>query len=119
MEYGTAQRALLGVSILNVSPELSDQLGYELPVEQGVYIGSVNEKSGGEEAGLKQGDIIISLDGKVTNSVATLQEMVARKRPGDKVEVEYLRDGKANKTKVTLKNFSGTTDIVKKVIPKT
>ncbi|SFB19099.1 S1C family serine protease [Algoriphagus aquimarinus] len=119
MQYGTAQRALLGVSILNVSPELSDQLGYELPVEQGVYIGSVNEKSGGEEAGLKQGDIIISLDGKVTNSVATLQEMVARKRPGDKVEVEYLRDGKANKTKVTLKNFSGTTDIVKKVIPKT
>lgn len=119
MQYGTAQRALLGVSILNVSPELSDQLGYELPVEQGVYIGSVNEKSGGEEAGLKQGDIIISLDGKVTNSVATLQEMVARKRPGDKVEVEYLRDGKANKTNVTLKNFSGTTDIVKKVIPKT
>ncbi|MFC5624417.1 S1C family serine protease [Algoriphagus winogradskyi] len=119
MQYGTAQRALLGVNIQNVSPELADYLDTEFPVEQGVYIGGVNENSAGEEAGLKIGDIIISVDGRVTNNVANLQEMVARKRPGDKVEVEYIRDGKTYKAKATLKNFSGTTDIVEKVIPKT
>lgn len=119
MQYGTAQRALLGVSIWDVSPELADGLGIELPVEQGVYIRSVNENSGGEEAGLKAGDIIISVDSRVTNNVASLQEMVARKRPGDEVEVEYIRDGKTFKTKATLRNFSGTTGIVEKIIPKT
>ncbi len=119
MEYGTVQRGLLGVSINNVSPELAESLGTEFPVEQGVYVGSVNENSGGEEAGLKAGDIIIGVDGVVTNNVANLQEMVARKRPGDQVEVEYIRDGKTYKTNATLKNFAGDTEIVIKEIPKT
>ncbi len=119
MNYGTVQRGLLGVNIQDISPELGEYLGKEFPVEQGVYIGGVNENSGGKEAGLKEGDIIIGVDGRTTNSVANLQEMVARKRPGDKVEVEYIRDGKTYKTTATLKNFAGDTDIVKKVIPKT
>lgn len=119
MQYGTAQRALLGVGILDVSQDLAEGLGVDFPVEQGVYIRSVNENSGGEEAGLKTGDIIIGVDGRATNNVANLQEMVARKRPGDVVEVEYIRDGETYKTKATLRNFAGTTDIVEKVIPKT
>ena len=119
MQYGTAQRALLGVGILDVSQELAEGLGVDFPVEQGVYIRSVNENSGGDEAGLKTGDIIVGVDGRATNNVANLQEMVARKRPGDKVEVEYIRDGETYKTEATLKNFAGTTDIVEKVIPKT
>ena len=119
MQYGTAQRALLGVNIQNVSPELADYLDKEFPVEQGVYVGSVNENSAGADAGLKPGDIIVGVDGRVTNNVANLQEMVARKRPGDKIEVEYIRNGETYKAKATLKNFSGTTDIVEKVIPKT
>lgn len=118
MQYGTAQRALLGVGILDVSQELAEGLGVEFPVEQGVYIRSVNENSGGEDAGLLTGDIIISVDGRVTNNVANLQEMVARKRPGDKVEVEYIRDGKKKKTNATLKNFAGTTEVVEKIVPK-
>ncbi|SFT90982.1 Do/DeqQ family serine protease [Algoriphagus locisalis] len=119
MKYGTAQRALLGVNIQNVSPELADYLDKEFPVEQGVYVGGVNENSAGEDAGLKPGDIIIGVDGRMTNNVANLQEMVARKRPGDEIEVEYIRDGETYKVKATLKNFSGTTDVVEKVIPKT
>ncbi|WP_026955437.1 S1C family serine protease [Algoriphagus vanfongensis] len=119
MKYGAVQRGLLGVSIQDVSPELAQSLNTEFPVEQGVYIGSVNANSGGEEAGLQAGDIIVGIDGRDITSVAVLQEMVARKRPGDQVEVKYLRDGKSMETKATLKNFSGDTEIVKKVIPKT
>ena len=119
MEYGTVQRGLLGVSIQNVSPELQDALELDFPVQQGVYIGGVNENSGGEEAGLEPGDIIIGIDGKETLSVANLQELVARKRPGDQVEVEYIRGEKTYKTKATLKNFAGDTKIIKKEIPKT
>jgi serine protease Do len=119
MEFGTVQRGLLGVNIIDISPELGEYLGKDFSVDQGVYIRGVNENSGGAEAGLKEGDIIIGVDGRKTNTVANLQEIVARKRPGDKVEVEYLRDGKTIKSKATLKNFAGDTDIVKKVIPKT
>lgn len=119
MKYGAVQRGLLGVSIQSVSPELADYLDKKFPVDQGVYVGGVNENSAGKAAGLKEGDIIISVDGRAVNNVSMLQEMVARKRPGDKVEVEYIRDGKTSKTTATLKNFSGDTNIVKKEVPKT
>jgi len=118
MKYGAVQRGLLGVQIQNVSPELADYLDKKFPVEQGVYVGGVNENSAGKEAGIKEGDIIISIDGKAVNNVAMLQEMVARKRPGDKVEVEYIREGNTSKTTATLKNFSGDTNIVKREVPK-
>lgn len=118
MKYGAVQRGLLGVNIQTVSPELADILDKKFPVEQGVYIGGVNENSAGKEAGLKEGDIIIGVDGKVVNNVAMLQELVARKRPGDKVEVEYIREGKTSKVTATLKNFSGDTNIVKREVPK-
>ena len=114
LKYGAVQRGLLGVQIQNVSPELADYLGKKFPVEQGVYVGGVNENSAGLAAGLKEGDIIVGIDGKAVISVANLQEMVALKRPGDKVEVSYLRDGKTLKTTATLKNFAGDTNIVKR-----
>jgi serine protease Do len=116
MNFGTVQRGLLGVNIQNVSPELGEFLKKDFPVEQGVYVGGVNENSGGKEAGLKEGDIIIGVDGKSVTNVANLQELVARKRPGDRVEVEYIREGKTYKTTATLKNFSGDTSIVKKEV---
>lgn len=119
LEHGAVQRGLLGVRIQNVSPELADYLDTSFPVEQGVYVGEVNENSAGQVAGLKKGDIIIALDGKTVNNVANLQELVARKRPGDKIDVEYIRDGKTSKTTATLKNFSGDTNIVKREVPKT
>lgn len=119
MEYGAVQRGLLGVTIRDVSPELEDELNVELPVDQGVYINGVNPSSGGEEAGLKPGDIIVGVDGRETTSVSILQEMVARKRPGDKVNVEYIRDGKRMETVATLKNFDGNTNIVEKEVKKT
>ncbi|GAB3217925.1 trypsin-like peptidase domain-containing protein [Algoriphagus aestuariicola] len=119
MKYGAVQRGLLGVQIQSLSPELADYLDKTFPVEQGVYVGGVNENSAGQEAGLKEGDIIIAIDGKRVNNVANLQELVARKRPGDKIEVEYMRDGDTKKANATLKNFSGDTNIVKREVPKT
>jgi serine protease Do len=118
LEYGTVQRGLLGVSIQDVSPELEDRISEKLFTSRGVYVAGVNAGSGGEEAGLKTGDVIIGIDGIETNNVAKLQEMVARKRPGDKVEVKYLRKGKEAKATATLKNLSGDTNIVKVVPPK-
>jgi serine protease Do len=118
LEFGAVQRGLLGVQIRDVSPELEEYIGEKIEVSRGVYIMDINEGSGGEEAGLKKGDIIIGVDGVETFNVAKLQEMVARKRPGDKVEVSYLRNGKEQTTTATLRNISGDTKIVRKEAPR-
>lgn len=118
LEFGAVQRGLLGVQIRDVSPELEETLNEKLYTSKGVYVVDVNEGGGGADAGLKAGDVIIGVDGVETNNVAKLQEMVARKRPGDKVEVKYLRKGKEAKTTAMLKNISGDTKIVKKEPPK-
>jgi serine protease Do len=117
LEFGAVQRGLLGVQIRDVSPELEEFLGEKLGVARGVYVAEVNAGSGGEAAGIKKGDIIIGVDGTEIYNVAKLQEMVARKRPGDKVDVEYLRSGKKYTTTATLKNISGDTNVIRKELP--
>lgn len=109
-EHGIVQRGLLGVQIRDVTAELSKELN--LSVVRGIYVAGVTERSGAIEAGLEKGDVIIEVDGVEVNTSAQLQERIARKRPGDKVEVVYLRNGKERNTKVELKNRLGTTELV-------
>ena len=109
-EHGIVQRGLLGVQIRDVTAELAKE--ENLSVVRGIYVAGVTEKSGAIEAGLEKGDVIIQVDGVQVNTSAQLQERIARKRPGDKVEVVYLRNGKERNTKVELKNRLGTTELV-------
>jgi serine protease Do len=119
LEYGAVQRGLLGVSIIDLNADLEERIGEKVNASRGVYVAGVNEGSGGEEAGLKKGDVIIGIDGFTTYTTSALQERVARKRPGDQVEVKYLRNGKELTTTATLKNISGDTRVVIKEQPKT
>lgn len=112
IEFGAVQRALLGVSIGNVNADLAEEEG--LSTNRGVYVSAVNEGSAADEAGLKQGDVIVEIGELPINTVAQLQESIAKNRPGDKVEVTYLRDGELNKAMATLKNSMGTTKVVAK-----
>ncbi|WP_291723761.1 Do family serine endopeptidase [Bernardetia sp.] len=109
-EHGIVQRGLLGVQIRDVTAELAKQ--EDLSVVRGIYIAGVTENSGAIEAGLEKGDVIIEVDGVQVNTSAQLQERIARKRPGDKVEVVYLRAGKEKSANVELKNRLGTTELV-------
>jgi S1-C subfamily serine protease len=59
------------------------------------------------------GDIILKINGTAVNSTPALQEQVARNRPGDKITVTYLRDGRLKDVSVTLKNKNGGTNFVK------
>ncbi|GGF22376.1 Do family serine endopeptidase [Echinicola rosea] len=113
LEYGAVQRGLLGIQIQDVSVA-KQYLDLDTKANQGVYVDKVNEDSGADEAGLQKGDIIIQVDGVQTTNVSKLQEMVARKRPGDKVDLKFLRNGEEHEATATLKNISGTTKVVKK-----
>ena len=110
-EYGQVQRALLGVSIGDVTASVAEK--YKLDKIEGVFIGKVNENSAAEEAGIKNEDVIISINGIPVNSTSQLQEQVSKHRPGDIVKVLIKRDNKSKPFNVTLRNMHGDTEIVK------
>lgn len=110
VEYGSVQRALLGISIQDVNAQLADS--QDLDVVKGVYVGEVYPNTAAKAAGLERGDVIIAIDGSDVQNVAELQELVAVNRPGDEVLVRYIRDGARKETRAILRNSEGNTDIV-------
>ncbi|MCB0558507.1 MAG: trypsin-like peptidase domain-containing protein [Lewinellaceae bacterium] len=103
-EFGEVQRAVLGVGISEVTDDIAARL--VLPVVAGVYITNVSGESSAAEAGLRSGDVIISINGVKTNSVPEMQEQVALFRPGDRISLEFYREGrKYRRDNVTLKSL--------------
>lgn len=111
IEHGIVQRAVLGIVIVNVNdPHLEEDID-EL---KGVYVNAVNENSAAEESGLKKGDIILEINNTEVANVAELQDLVARHRPGDEIDVTYKRDGEIKTISAKLKNLDNEIKIVKK-----
>jgi len=109
-EFGEVQRALIGVNITDVDPDIADK--QNLSEIKGVLITRVLDDGSARDAGLKENDVIIKLDGQAVNTVAELQEQVGKHRPGDKATVTYLRNGKETSVTLTMKNISGNTSVV-------
>ena len=78
-----------------------------------MYVGSVADRSSAREAGLQEGDVITAIDGKPTDNSASLQEQMAKHRPGDTVKVNYVRDNKNYEVNVKLLNPQGSTAVTK------
>jgi Do/DeqQ family serine protease len=91
MEFGNVQRGILGVEGSELTGNYSKELG--IKDTEGFYINKVNKNSGAEKAGLKKGDIIKKLDNQKISSYAELSGFINTKRPNDKVNVTYERDG--------------------------
>ncbi|EFM01958.1 MAG: Do family serine endopeptidase [Hoylesella marshii] len=116
-QYGTVQRALLGIQGTDVHNYIDQQKeqGKEvnLGTNDGIYIAKVDADGAGADAGLAEGDIITTVDGKKVSKMAELQEIMAGKRPGDKITLSYLHNKKTVERTVTLKNAQGNTKVVK------
>ncbi len=109
-DYGKVQRGLLGVFIDEVNSERARDLGLE--AVEGVFITRVSPGGGAEDAGLRKGDVIISINGVKTRTLPEMQEQVGRYRPGNTITVEYIRRGETRHATVTLKNKSNSTAII-------
>ena len=105
LNYGVVQRGWLGVTIASVNSELAKQ--HDLSVHEGAYISSFAENSAAREAGLKEGDVVVKIDGLRIPTSAALIETIGRHRPGDKLELTVNRQGKEMVYNVTLKNKNG------------
>ncbi len=112
IEYGEVQRAILGVEITDVTAELAARERVEKI--EGVFVARVREDGAARKAGIKEKDIIISIDDTRVNSSAELQETVSKYRPGQEVKVVVKRDGNLKQFNLILRNLEGSTEVLKK-----
>jgi membrane-associated protease RseP (regulator of RpoE activity) len=99
------------VQIQEVDAKLASEK--KLNTLNGVYIQGLTAGSAAAQAGLKMGDIITKINGISVNTSSQLQEQVARFRPGDKIKVNYTREGAAGEVTAILRNATGTTSVVR------
>ncbi len=108
-EFGEVQRAFLGVNIEDLDGEIAREIG--LPNADGVRVTRVNNNGAAADAGLKAGDIIIGLNNSRVRRTPELQEFVGRFRPGDRISVEYWRNGTKYNASVLLKDSNNNTGV--------
>lgn len=110
--YGYVQRGYLGVQVTEVDANVARQTGAR--EIKGLYVAKVMSDCAAERAGIRQGDIILRVAGKEVNTFAEMMEELGIFTPGDEVDVDYVRNGKADVVKVKLLNSNGNTSIIRK-----
>lgn len=116
-KYGTVQRAVLGIrggDVLNyINAQKEEKKDVDLGTNEGVYVAEVTEGSSAAAAGIVKGDVITEADGKKITKMSELQELLSKKRPGEKVTLTYLHNKSKHSKTVTLKNAQGNTKVIK------
>ena len=102
IEFGTVQRALLGIELENVGSALAEDL--DLPSADGVHVRGVGPNSAAADAGLAAGDVIVRIEDVTIRDVPALKETIGRFRPGEAVRLTYFRDGRLSTVRAVLKN---------------
>jgi serine protease Do len=101
IKEGKVLRGYIGVNISMVDQTMANALG--LKEASGVLVNNLVKGGAGESAGLREGDVILSVNGKPVNAPNELQTLVATHHPGDVITLQVYRDGKTTEKKVTLK----------------
>lgn len=112
MEYGAVQRAILGVTIQDLTAELAQEKNIDHI--EGVYVTGLRPEGAARNAGVRVGDVILSINDIRVNSGAELQEQISRYRPNDRVKVVVRRNGELKQFDVVLRNMEGSTEIVRR-----
>ena len=111
-QYGTVQRAVLGISYEELNAEKAKE--HKITATKGgIYVAKVSDESAAMEAGIKEGDVIVKLNGVDVKNSGEMQEEMSKLRPGDKATISFYRDNKLKTTTVTFKNDQGNTNITK------
>ncbi|MDD4515319.1 Do family serine endopeptidase [Massilibacteroides sp.] len=111
-QYGTVQRAVLGVMIQDPA-NVEEEKKKDVKVLEGAYVASFAERSTAKEAGIEEGDVIIAVNDVKIKSSNALQEQISKYRPGDKVKVKVNRKGTEKTFTVELRNAQGSTKVIK------
>lgn len=110
IQYGEPQRGFLGVSIAEMNADLAEETG--LDEIKGVYLAKVMENGSAAMAGIKEGSVVLEIEGQEVNSTAELMSKVAQHRPGEIIDVKVFYDGDIENYSLTLRNVYGNTKII-------
>jgi serine protease Do len=113
-KYGEVQRALLGVMMQTVNDSIAKVK--KLDKIEGAYVKSTSEDGAARKAGIREGDIIVSIDGNSIKGSSQLQEQIGKYSPGNEVSVGYIRNGELKTAKIVLRNLKGDTSIIKEPV---
>lgn len=116
IEYGTVQRAYLGVIIRDIDAEYARQ--NNIKTLNGIYVNDVLPGGAAADADIRPGDVIIKIQDKAVNKISEFQEQLSKYRPGDKIKITVLRKDKQLEIDVLLKNKYNQTSIIKKENPR-
>ena len=115
-KYGNVQRAMIGIQGSDVNAYVDNEKEKDNEVDlgtmEGIYIAKVIDDGAAADAGLKEGDVITHIDGQKVKTFGELQNIIAQKRPGDKITINYLRNKSKKSATLTLKNEKGNTKVV-------
>jgi serine protease Do len=106
IRYGRVRRPAVGIQVSNVTPE--DAEVYRLERIEGVVIQDFPGDSPAREAGLRQGDVIVAVDGTRVQRVGQFQRLIATRRPGESVALDVIRYGDRRRVAVRLSEAPGT-----------
>lgn len=111
LQFGSLQRAYLGVSVREVTEEVAER--EDLDILSGVYVAALEPGGGAEKVGIKVGDVILSVNDLPVDTYSQLIGVIGQYRPGDVVDVKVSRGGDKMDFKVTLVNMHGNVEVMK------
>lgn len=111
LNFGEIQRAYIGIQIRDIDATFAEELG--LDKVKGIYVAGVVENGGAYDAGIREGDVIVSVDNVTINTVSELMGTIGQHNPGEAIKVDISRDNEILAYTVILKNEEGTTAIIK------
>lgn len=101
MQFGSVQRAMLGVSMMELTDKLAEQAGIKGNFS-GVYVPEVQNGGAAWQAGMRDGDVMLEIDGNVVKTPSDVQAKINGYKPGDKVAIKIVRNGGEKMLDVTL-----------------
>ena len=115
IQFGEVKRGLLGIKGMEMSADIAK--AFKLNVQRGAFVSEVLPNSGSAKAGVKSGDVIVSLNDKPLSSFAELRSRIATTEPGAKVKLGLIREGKPLTVEVTLDKSTSSSASAEQISP--
>ncbi len=116
IQYGQVQKAFTGLEVRNIDQETVEQFSLTTDNYAGALITEVQGGSDAQKLGLRPGDVIRKVNEDLVSSKNVYEELISYYRPGDKVKLQYTRNGQMREASITLTNREGTTGVLKSQI---
>ncbi|NHE58595.1 S1C family serine protease [Cyclobacterium plantarum] len=112
IRYGEVQKAIPGLEVEEITPELADQMN--LNSLDGVIVSRLIRDGAAANSGIKVNDVIIGIDGNPVSGKGSFEEALSYYYPGDKITVQFRRGNELQKSELTLQNLLGGTGVIKR-----